>query len=72
MRAFVSESTELMRQRNREKTGKDAGYFLNFAQGEEPIEEVFGPNLPRLRKLKAKYDPKKLWSKGCLIEPDFD
>ncbi|KAF8170789.1 FAD-binding domain-containing protein [Pholiota molesta] len=72
MRAFVSESTELMRQRNREKTGKDAGYWLNFAQGEELVEEVFGPNLPRLRKLKAKYDPKKLWSKGCLIEPDFD
>ncbi|KAF9482343.1 FAD-binding domain-containing protein [Pholiota conissans] len=72
MRKFVAESTEYMRRENRKKTGKDAGYFINFAQGEEPIEEVFGPNLPRLRKLKAKYDPKKVWSKGCLIEPDFD
>jgi hypothetical protein len=29
-------------------------------------------DVPLQRKLKAKYDGKQLWSKGCTIEPDFD
>ena len=71
MRAFTASATAYITQTNRAKTGRSPGYFLNFAQGDERIEEVHGPNLPRLRKLKAKYDPKKLWKTGCVIEPDF-
>lgn len=71
MRSFVSSAASYVGQKNREKTGKDAGFFINFAQGDEPITKVFGANLPRLRKLKAKYDPKRFWGKGCVIDPDF-
>lgn len=72
MRSFVAETASSIRQSNTQRAGKDAGCFLNFAQGDEPVEEVFGPNLPKLRKLKAKYDPEGLWRKGVFIEPDFD
>ncbi|KAF8148698.1 FAD-binding domain-containing protein [Crassisporium funariophilum] len=71
MRSFVAETSFKIRQDNTERAGKDAGFFLNFAQGDEPLEQVFGPNLPKLSKLKAKYDPQRLWKKGMFIEPDF-
>jgi FAD/FMN-containing dehydrogenase len=45
---------------------------LSYARGDEAPEDVFGTNLPRLRKLKAKYDPKNVWSKGFVIKPDFN
>ena len=48
------------------------GVWISMAQGDEGAEAVFGANLPRLRKVKAKCDPKKLWSKGVVIEPDFN
>ncbi|KAF9456332.1 hypothetical protein BDZ94DRAFT_1302616 [Collybia nuda] len=45
----------------------------NFSLGSDydGVEEVFGNNLSRLRKVKAIYDPKKVWRKGWAIEPDF-
>lgn len=45
----------------------------NFSLGPsyDSVEEVFGDNLSRLKKVKAIYDPKKVWSKGWVIEPDF-
>ena len=61
-----------MRAKNTELSGKDIGWFLNMCQGGERPEDVFGENLTRLRKVKAKYDPKKVWSKGVVIEPLFD
>jgi hypothetical protein len=70
-RAFSSSITDYIRQYNIQKTGKDIGVPLNYARGDEAPEDIFGTNLPRLRKLKAKYDPKKVWSKGLVIEPDF-
>lgn len=70
-RAFVSSTAAYIRQTNTEKAGKDLGVLGNFAQGDETSEDVYGTNLPRLRQLKAKYDPKILWSKGLVIEPDF-
>jgi len=72
MRSFVAKTATEIRQFNTKRAGKDAGFFLNFAQGDETLEEVHGPNLPKLRKLKAKYDPNGLWRKGMFIEPDFN
>ena len=60
-----------MREKNTELGGKDLGWFLNLCQGDESPEDVFRANLPRLRKIKAEYDGKKLWSKGFTIDPDF-
>jgi Berberine and berberine like len=63
---------EYVREVDIEKSGRDNGVFINLCQGnEDKIEDVFGVNLPRLRKLKAKYDPEKIWSRGYVIEPDF-
>ena len=36
------------------------------------MRSCLGENLSRLRKVKAKYDPKKVWSKGLVIEPLFE
>jgi hypothetical protein len=70
--SFVSSTAEYVRRVDTKKSGKDLGVFVNLSRGnEDKIEDVFGVNLPRLRKLKAKYDPKKIWSKGYVIEPDF-
>ncbi|KAJ8095785.1 hypothetical protein PM082_022892 [Marasmius tenuissimus] len=35
----------------------------------ESSDEVWGENLSKLRKLKSRYDPGKVWSKGWVIEP---
>ncbi|KAI9669063.1 MAG: hypothetical protein M1831_000655 [Alyxoria varia] len=31
--------------------------YLNFAYGDEPLEEIYGESLPRLRELKREWDP---------------
>ncbi|PVI05760.1 FAD-binding domain-containing protein [Periconia macrospinosa] len=31
--------------------------YLNFAHGDEPLEEIYGESLPRLKELKKKWDP---------------
>lgn len=64
--AFVKEIADYIHHQNRA-----LGIQLNMARGDERAEDVFGVNLPRLRKLKAKYDPKGVWAKGFRIEPDF-
>ncbi|TFY79597.1 hypothetical protein EWM64_g4415 [Hericium alpestre] len=69
--ALVKDIADYIRQANTAHAGHDLGVLLSMAQGDEPPEAVFGPNLPRLRKLKAKYDPKNVWKKGFAIEPDF-
>lgn len=66
---FAKSTVEFVRQKNAELSGKDLGWFINMCQGDEKPEDVFGENLTRLRKIKAKYDPKKVWSKGVVIEP---
>jgi FAD/FMN-containing dehydrogenase len=71
IRAFVSSTVNYIRAADAQKTGRDLGLALNYAVGDEAPEDVFGTNLARLRKLKAKYDPNKVWSKGFVIEPDF-
>jgi len=71
-RTFVSSIVDYIRKADALKTNNDLGFAFNFAAGDEAPEDVFGDNLPRLRKLKAKYDPTNVWSKGLVIEPDFD
>ncbi|TBU47887.1 FAD-binding domain-containing protein [Dichomitus squalens] len=66
---FTESVVELVRKKNAELSGRDIGWFLNMCQGHEKPEDVFGDNYTRLRKVKAKYDPKKVWSKGIVIEP---
>lgn len=48
---------------------KTWAWFLNLCQGNELAEDVFGQNFPRLRGVKATYDPKKVFGKGIVIEP---
>ena len=31
--------------------------YINFAYGDEPLEEIYGESLPRLRELKREWDP---------------
>lgn len=38
-------------------------FYPNVSSGTEKIESVYGSNLPRLRDLKAKYDPDMMWNK---------
>ncbi|KAF8074147.1 FAD-binding domain-containing protein [Lyophyllum atratum] len=66
---FVSSTVTFIRNKNTELSGKDYGLFLSMAQGDEKPEDVFGENLSRLRKLKAKYDPKNVFMKGISITP---
>ncbi|KAK7439343.1 hypothetical protein VKT23_017569 [Stygiomarasmius scandens] len=62
-----------VRQAQVEKTGKKLTTPSSFCLDPkyESVEDIYGENLPKLKKLKAKYDPEKIWSKGWLIEPDF-
>jgi hypothetical protein len=70
--AFSSSIARYIRGADALRTGKNLGVTLCYAKGDEAPEDVFGVNLPRLRKLKAKYDPMNVWSKGFAIEPDFN
>ncbi|TFY67759.1 hypothetical protein EVG20_g3835 [Dentipellis fragilis] len=69
--AWLRSIADFIREANTANSGEDLGVILTMAKGDELPEAVFGQNLPRLRKLKAKYDPKNVWSKGFTIEPDF-
>ena len=31
--------------------------YMNFAHGDEPLEEIYGESLPRLKELKRQWDP---------------
>jgi FAD/FMN-containing dehydrogenase len=64
-------TSSYIRKANAMKTGKDLGVPLSYAT-DEAAEDVFRANLSRLRKLKAKYDPTNVWSKGLVFEPDFN
>ena len=61
-----------MRETSAKLSGRTLGTFVSMANGNERPENVWGDNLPRLRKIKAKYDPRKVFSKGVPIEPLFD
>ena len=61
-----------MREKSAALSGRDLGLWVSMAQGGERAEDVWGANLQRLRRVKAKYDPKKVFSKGVVIEPLFE
>ncbi|KAG6865596.1 hypothetical protein C0993_007919 [Termitomyces sp. T159_Od127] len=69
---WASSIGNLVRTAQVEKTGKSLITPASFALSPQtvPPENIWGDNLPKLRKLKAKYDPKKVFSKGWCIEPD--
>jgi hypothetical protein len=71
VRTFVTSTIDYLREADILKTGKNLGVTLSYASGDEAPEDIFGTNLPLLRKLKAKYDPKCIWKKGFFIKPDF-
>lgn len=66
---FVASTVAFIRSKNAELSGRDYGFFISMAQGDEKPEDVFGDSLPRLRKLKAKYDLKNVFKKGVNIPP---
>ncbi|RPD55588.1 FAD-binding domain-containing protein [Lentinus tigrinus ALCF2SS1-7] len=68
-REFTSDVVQFVRAKNAELSGQDLGWFLNMCQGDEKPEDVFGENLPRLRAVKATYDPGDVFNKGVSIEP---
>jgi len=71
-RDWVSKVAAYVKKQNEERTGIKLHTSTNFALGPEyeSQEDVYGENLTRLRKVKAKYDPKKVWRRGWAIEPD--
>jgi FAD/FMN-containing dehydrogenase len=42
--------------------------YINFAHGDEPLEEIYGDSLPRLRKLKHKWDPENRFNQWFNIQ----
>ncbi|KAI0030101.1 FAD-binding domain-containing protein [Vararia minispora EC-137] len=69
---FAKSITSYVREKNATLSGTDLGFFVNMAGGDEPPETVFGEQLPRLRRAKARYDPGNFWTKGFPIEPARD
>ncbi|KAL0066808.1 hypothetical protein AAF712_006209 [Marasmius tenuissimus] len=66
---WASKIATSVRQAQVEKTGKALATPASFALSPEAVsvEEMFGDNLPRLRELKKKYDPERVWSRGWVI-----
>lgn len=66
---FASELVTFVRETNKRHLGKDYGLWMAMCRGDEKPEDVFGGHLPRLRCIKAHYDPSNVWKKGFTIEP---
>ena len=43
--------------------------YINFANGDEDLEAVYGANLPRLQALKQKYDPTNVFDQWFPLIP---
>ena len=44
--------------------------YVNFAHGDEPLENIYGENLPKLQALKNKYDPQNRFNQWFDITGD--
>ncbi|KAA1475122.1 FAD-binding domain-containing protein [Dentipellis sp. KUC8613] len=69
---FVASLANYMHSENTALLGRDLGIMVSIAQGDEPVEVVFGQNVGRLRKVKAKYDPERVWKRGVVVEPNSE
>jgi FAD/FMN-containing dehydrogenase len=71
--ARTDENIEWARRAVREMERFTAGAYLNFAgfgeEGEAQLRAAYGPNLDRLRALKAKYDPGNLFRGNFNVAP---
>ncbi|TFK85256.1 FAD-binding domain-containing protein [Polyporus arcularius HHB13444] len=67
-RNFTADVAQFVRAKNTELSGQDLGWLFNMCQGDEKPEDVFGENLPRLREIKDKYDPKNVFSRGVSVK----
>lgn len=65
MKSWVHETADVIRSKYTAANG--LGVIPNIAHGEESAEDMFGPNVQRLREVKAKYDPDGVWKKGVRI-----
>ncbi|KAF1915630.1 FAD binding domain-containing protein [Ampelomyces quisqualis] len=53
----------------RKSNGRDFNAsYVNFAHGDEPLEEIYGDSLPRLRELKRKWDPEDRFNQWFNIQ----
>jgi FAD/FMN-containing dehydrogenase len=41
--------------------------YINFAHGDESLEDIYGESLPRLRELKKKWDPENRFNQWFAI-----
>ncbi|KAM6494399.1 FAD-binding domain containing protein [Amanita muscaria] len=69
---WISKIVSYVKKTNLERTGMIHPTPSFIALGNEDINEVYGKSYARLRKLKATYDPHKIWNRGFTIEPDFN
>lgn len=44
--------------------------YINFAAGDETQTAIYGPSLERLKTLKQKYDPKRVFDQWFPIQTD--
>ena len=72
IRAFTKSTITSIRETNKALSGRDLGWLLSMCQGDEELKDIFGDNLARLRKVKAKYDPNGIWRKGVVITPNIE
>ncbi|KAG7087222.1 hypothetical protein E1B28_013203 [Marasmius oreades] len=68
---WTSQIAKSVKQAQIQKTGKPLPIPASLAQSPqtESVQDVFGPNLPRLRTVKKTYDARKVWNRGWVIDP---
>ena len=69
VRAITDKARQVMKTKGLYPQGA-ATFNANIATGEEKIADMFGENLPKLRLLKKKYDPKCVFKKWYPITPE--
>lgn len=45
--------------------------YINFAHGDETLEEIYGESLPRLQVLKKQYDPHNRFDQWFDLSPQL-
>ena len=68
VKAITDKARDLIRKKGLYPEGT-AIFNANISTGQEKIVDMFGENLPKLRELKKKYDPKFVFNKWYPIAP---